>query len=87
MLFLKKGFHAFIYIYYTQMFQPDWLILRFLPQSFEIERSKGHISEVVVHLFYTLSYKLRIDDNMRIYCTCILSLCTGYVQSEVIGSL
>ena len=28
------------------MFQSDWLILRILHQSFEIERLKGHWSEV-----------------------------------------
>ena len=33
------------------MFMSDWLILRILHQSFEIERSKGHWSEVVVHLY------------------------------------
>ena len=33
------------------MFNPDWLILRILHQSFEIERPKGHWSEVVVHLY------------------------------------
>ena len=33
------------------MFQPDWLILRMLHQSFEIKRPKGHWSEVVVHLY------------------------------------
>ena len=33
------------------MFHPDWLILRILYQSFEIERPKGHWSEVVVHLY------------------------------------
>ena len=33
------------------MFYPDWLILRILHQSFEIERPKGHWSEVVVHLY------------------------------------
>ena len=33
------------------MFQPDWLILGILHQSFEIERPKGHWSEVVVHLY------------------------------------
>ena len=33
------------------MFHPDWLILRILHQSFEIERPKGHWSEVVVHLY------------------------------------
>ena len=37
------------------MFYPDWLILRILHQSFEIERPKGHWSEVVVHLYITLS--------------------------------
>ena len=34
------------------MFHPDWLILRILHQSFEIERLKGHWSEVVVHLYF-----------------------------------
>ena len=34
------------------MFQQDWLILRILHQSFEIERPKGHWSEVVVHLYH-----------------------------------
>ena len=33
------------------MFQPDWLILHILHPSFEIERTKGHYSEVVVHLY------------------------------------
>ena len=33
------------------MFYPDWLILRILHQSFEIERPKGHWSEVVVHQY------------------------------------
>ena len=33
--FTKKALH-------TQMFQPDWLILRSLHQSFETERPKGH---------------------------------------------
>ena len=33
------------------MFNPDWLILCILHQSFEIERLKGHWSEVVVHLY------------------------------------
>ena len=33
------------------MFHPNWLILRILHQSFEIERPKGHWSEVVVHLY------------------------------------
>ena len=33
------------------MFHPDRLILRILYQSFEIERPKGHWSEVVVHLY------------------------------------
>ena len=33
------------------MFHPDWLILRILHQSFEIERPKGHWSEVVVYLY------------------------------------
>ena len=33
------------------MFHPDLLILRILHQSFEIERPKGHWSEVVVHLY------------------------------------
>ena len=33
------------------MFLPDWLILRILHQSFDIERPKGHWSEVVVHLY------------------------------------
>ena len=32
------------------MFQPDWLILRVTHQRYEIELSKGHYSEVVVHL-------------------------------------
>ena len=40
------------------MFQPDWHILRILHQSFEIERPKGHWSEVVVHLYKKLSLKL-----------------------------
>ena len=34
------------------MFQSDLLILRILHQSFEIERPKGHWSEVVVHLYF-----------------------------------
>ena len=35
------------------MFNPDWLILCILHQSFEIERLKGHWSEVVelLHLY------------------------------------
>ena len=33
------------------MFHSDWPILRILHQSFEIERPKGHWSEVVVHLY------------------------------------
>ena len=33
------------------MFNTDWLILRILHQSFEIEIPKGHWSEVVVHLY------------------------------------
>ena len=33
------------------MFQTDRLILRTLHQSFEIERPKGHWSEVEVHLY------------------------------------
>ena len=33
------------------MFHPDWLILRLLHQSFNIEIPKGHWSEVVVHLY------------------------------------
>ena len=33
------------------MFYSDWLILRILHKSFEIERPKGHWSEVVVHLY------------------------------------
>ena len=33
------------------MLYPDWLILRILYQSFEIERPRGHWSEVVVHLY------------------------------------
>ena len=33
------------------MFNPDWLILCILHQSFEIERLKGHWSEVVEHLY------------------------------------
>ena len=33
------------------MSHPDWLILRILHQLFEIERPKGHWSEVVVHLY------------------------------------
>ena len=33
------------------MLQSDRLILCFLHQSFEIERPKGHWSEVVVHLY------------------------------------
>ena len=33
------------------MFYPDWLILRILHKSFEIERRKGHWSEVVLHLY------------------------------------
>ena len=44
---LEKGLQAFIYIYYKsfdiQMFQPDWLILRILHQSFEIERQRSLI--------------------------------------------
>ena len=36
------------------MFHPGWLILRILHQSFEIERPKGHWSEVVVHLYFQL---------------------------------
>ena len=28
------------------MFQPDWLILRILHQSFEIERPKGHYTPI-----------------------------------------
>ena len=33
------------------MFSPDWLILRILRLSFEIERPKGHKSDVVVYLY------------------------------------
>ena len=33
------------------MFHSDWLILHILHQSFEVERPKGHWSEVVVHLY------------------------------------
>ena len=36
------------------MFQLDWLILSVLYQSFEVERPKGHCSEVVVHLYIPL---------------------------------
>ena len=36
------------------MFHPDWLILRILRQSFEIERPKVHWSEVVVHLYFNI---------------------------------
>ena len=50
----KKGFrHLFIFIlklWHTHMFHPDWLILHILHQLFEIERPKGHWSEVMVHL-------------------------------------
>ena len=46
---LEKGFQAFIYIYYKsfdkQMFQPDWLILHILHQSFEIERPKEWVEQ------------------------------------------
>ena len=41
------------------MFLPDWLILRILHQPFEIERPKGHWSEVMVHLYYA------VDDSSR----------------------
>ena len=37
------------------MFHPDWLILRILHKSFEIERPEGHWSEVVVHLYICVS--------------------------------
>ena len=37
------------------MFYPDWLILRILHQSFEIERPKGNWSEVVVHMYIYIS--------------------------------
>ena len=49
------------------MFQSDWLILRILHRSFEIERLKGHWSEVVVHLYIIIiiinnySYSLYIQ--------------------------
>ena len=33
------------------MFKSDWLILRVKHQAFEIKWSKGHYSEVVVHLY------------------------------------
>ena len=37
------------------MFHSDWLILRILDQSFEIERPKGHRSDVVAVLLYDIS--------------------------------
>ena len=49
------------------MFHPDWLILRILHQSFEIERPKGHWSEVVVHL-YTLVFYLAIVNKVLRHC-------------------
>ena len=47
------------------MFKPDWLILRILHRSFEIDRPKGHWSEVVVHLY--------IYKHMRLYLLRLIS--------------
>ena len=55
------------------MFYPDWLILRILHQSFEIERPEGHWLEVVVHLNIHISYAyecmMRTSVNPAV-CTC-----------------
>ena len=50
------------------MFQSDWLILRILHQSFEIESPKGHWSEVVVHLilFVIVIVPPRSNDHVDI---------------------
>ena len=40
------------------MFQPDWLILRILHQSFEIEIPKGQWAYVVVHLYNDYNKKI-----------------------------
>ena len=46
------------------MFQSDWLILRILHQSFEMEIPKDHLSEVVVHIYiYTQQKKKRTTYN------------------------
>ena len=55
------------------MFYPDWLILRILHQSFEIERPKGHWSEVVVHLYIYISirdyiYSVHYRDFHSLHC-------------------
>ena len=60
------------------MFQPDWLILRILHQSFEIERPKGHWSEVVVHLY---TYPPHTD---YIGAVCVVSCMHTYIVTESI---
>ena len=50
--------------WHIHMFQPYWLILRILHQSFEIERHKGHLSEIVVYLSIYLS--IYLDFHVRI---------------------
>ena len=42
------------------MFKPDWLILCVTHQPFEIEGSKGHYSDVLVHLY-------RLTNNKDVY--------------------
>ena len=44
------------------MLHPDWLILRILYQSFEIERPKGHWSEVVVYLYKLFDGQMTCQD-------------------------
>ena len=49
------------------MFLPDWLILRILHQSFEIERPKGHWSEVVVYIYIYINKKVRFHNNITLF--------------------
>ena len=51
------------------MFQPDWLILRILHQSVEIERPKGHESEFEVRL-YSQAGRYCIGFSVHISSTC-----------------
>ena len=79
----KKGFHLLLKLWHTHMFQPDWLILRILHQSSEIERPKGHWSEILVHLHmheYILQVNLIVSEGQK-----PLSLTSTSSVTPVIG--
>ena len=64
------------------MTDPDWLILRILNQSFEIERPKGHCSEVVVHLY--VNFRRCFVNICQRVCACV---CVTSGSTNILGMM